>query len=724
MTPTTVTAARGPAAITPFPAGHGSMASMIRGFDWASTPLGPIEGWSGTLRSMLSFILEAPIPLALLWGTEGTLLYNDAYASFSGERHPEILGQRIADAWPEASAFNAHVLQEAFQGRSLSYKDKPFTLRRQGGAEAVWLDLYYSVVRDRLERPVGVLAVVLETTDRVLLENHQRTAGKALRDSEAQLQALTAALPQIIWTADAAGNYDFFNERWRELTGLAPEKTDVAAWLSVVHPEDRETAGLQWRQAIQDGAFYETEYRLRRADGAWRWYLRRALPVRDGQTGEVSRWLGTCTDIEDTVRARIVLRQSALDLEARVQERTRQLEEEQQERLRAQEQLRQAQKMEAIGNLTGGVAHDFNNLLQVIHGTLELLGRDVGALPAAQKRIDSALAAVRRGARLAQQLLAFGRRQPLQPEVVNIGRFVGGLDEMLRRTLGEQIEVRTVIAPGLGNTLVDPSQVENALLNLAINARDAMNGAGVLTIEASNIVLDEAYTRLHPDVAPGPYVTLTVSDTGEGIPPEIIDQVFEPFFTTKPEGKGSGLGLSMVYGFVRQSGGHVQIDSTVGQGTTIRLYLPRVASEEIDGPPAPLAVAEGGGGTILVVEDDDAVRAVVVETVRDLGYKVLKARDALSAMMVVESGLHIDLLFTDIVMPGPLQSTELADQAKQLQPHMAVLFTSGYAENAIVHEGRLDPGVELLTKPYSREDLARKLRHMLSRRSSHIRARA
>jgi PAS domain S-box-containing protein len=697
-----------------FPAGDSVMARQIRAFDWSATPLGPLEAWSGTLRSTLSFVLEAPLPLALLWGEEGLLLYNDAYAAFCGKRHPGILGQRITDAWPEAAEFSGHVLREAFLGHTLSYKDEPFVLSRHAAPENIWLDLHFSIVRNKREQPVGVLAVVMETTERVLLERQQWQAGKALRDSEAQLQALTAALPQIIWTADAKGRYGFFNERWRELTGLPPESTDVQLWLSAVHPEDRDTAALEWRQAVESGVLYQTEYRLRRADGTWRWYLRRALPVRDESTGEVIRWLGTCTDIEDTVRARLLLRQNAKDLEERVQERTRQLEDAQQEHLRAQAQLRQAQKMEAIGNLTGGIAHDFNNLLQVIHGSLELLERDAGTLPKAAQRIANALTAVQRGSRLAQQLLAFGRRQPLQPKVVNVGRFVHGLEDMLRRTLGEQVEVRTLIAEGLGNTLVDPGQVENALLNLAINARDAMNGEGQLTIEASNVVLGAADAHSHDEEVPGPYVMLAVTDTGSGIPAEIMEQVFEPFFTTKPEGKGSGLGLSMVYGFVRQSGGHVRIHSTVGQGTTVRLYLPRVMAEEA----APEAVHDdtvtGGAETVLVVEDDEAVRAVVIETVAGLGYKVLQAKDAQSALMVIESGLRIDLLFTDVVMPGPLRSTELAQRAQQVQPDIAVLFTSGYAESVIVHEGRLDAGVELLSKPYTREALGRKFRHVLA----------
>lgn len=379
-----------------------------------------------------------------------------------------------------------------------------------------------------------------------------------------------------------------------------------------------------------------------------------------------------------------------------------------------QDQLRQAQKMDAIGKLTGGVAHDFNNLLQVISGNLQLLAADVAGNPRAERRLANAMAGVTRGSKLAAQLLAFGRRQPLAPKVVNIGRFVREMDDLLRRTLGEEIEVETVIAGGLWNTLVDISNVENALLNLAINARDAMEGRGRLTIEAGNALLDSTYASAHGDLRPGQYVMIAVTDTGTGIPPEIIDQVFEPFFTTKPEGQGTGLGLSMVYGFVKQSGGHVKIYSEPGHGTTVKLYLPRSTQSEDRIVDIENEDLRGGDETVLVVEDDDAVRDTVVSMLSDLGYRVLKARDAASALSIIESGIAIDVLFTDVVMPGSLRSPELARKAVERQPGIAVLFTSGYTENAIVHGGRLDEGVELLSKPYTRDQLARRIRHVLA----------
>ncbi|MGF7173914.1 response regulator [Azospirillum doebereinerae] len=383
------------------------------------------------------------------------------------------------------------------------------------------------------------------------------------------------------------------------------------------------------------------------------------------------------------------------------------------EREKAEIQLRQAQKMEAIGRLTGGIAHDFNNLLQVVSGNLQLLAKDIADNPRAEHRLRNALSGVTRGAKLASYLLAFARRQPLEPKAINLGRLVRALDDMLRRALGEEVEIETVIAGGLWNTLVDPTQVENALLNLAINARDAMDGRGRLTIEAGNAFLDDAYAARHEEVTAGQYVMLAVTDTGCGMTPEVMERVFEPFFSTKPEGQGTGLGLSMIYGFVKQSGGHIKLYSEVGQGTTIRVYLPRVRQEEdvtaeVDGGPV-----TGGAETVLVVEDDADVRATVIELLSDLGYRVLKAKDAQSGLAIVESGVAIDLLFTDVVMPGPLRSPDLARKARERLPNLAVLFTSGYTENAIVHGGRLDAGVELLSKPYTREALARKVQHVL-----------
>ncbi len=386
------------------------------------------------------------------------------------------------------------------------------------------------------------------------------------------------------------------------------------------------------------------------------------------------------------------------------------------ERVQAEQTSRQAQKMEAIGHLTGGVAHDFNNLLQIIGANLDQTARAVGANPKEAERVQNALHAVARGARLTAQLLAFARRQTLDPRSTNVGRVIQDMTDLLRRTLGERIEVECVVAGGLWNTLIDPSQVENAILNLAINARDAMPDGGKLTLEVANAFLDDAYAAQHAEVSAGQYVMVAVSDTGSGMPPEVVARVFEPFFTTKPEGRGTGLGLSQVYGFVKQSGGHIKIYSEPGQGTTVKLYLPRTRKPQEAVGPVAGGVVEGGAECVLVVEDDEAVRAAAVDSLTELGYSVLKAENAEQALTILASGAAVDLLFTDVVMPGPIHTRELARRAQELRPNIVVLYTSGYTQNAIVHNGKLDDDVFLLSKPYRRDELARKLRSLLDGR--------
>ncbi|MEP6831044.1 MAG: response regulator [Rhizomicrobium sp.] len=385
-------------------------------------------------------------------------------------------------------------------------------------------------------------------------------------------------------------------------------------------------------------------------------------------------------------------------------------------RMRAEGMVRQSQKMEAIGHLTGGVAHDFNNLLQIISANLDLAvasGEAKGNAVLGQ-RLQNAMGAVSRGSRLTGQLLAFARRQALEPRSVDLGRVIRDMTDMLRRTLGEQIEVEAVLAGGLWNTLADPNQVENAVLNLAINARDAMPNGGKLTLEVANAHLDDAYAALHSEVTPGQYVMLAVSDTGTGMTPEVMNRVFEPFFTTKPEGKGTGLGLAQAYGFVKQTGGHIKIYSEIGEGTTIKIYLPRTrrAQDALDVTNQQYAL--GGSERILVVEDDEGVRAAVVDMLTDLGYRVQRAENAEAALKLLEAGAKLDLLFTDVVMPGAISTREMTRRAQEMHPGLKVLYTSGYTQNAIVHNGRLDDDAFLLSKPYRKDELARKLRSVFA----------
>jgi len=379
---------------------------------------------------------------------------------------------------------------------------------------------------------------------------------------------------------------------------------------------------------------------------------------------------------------------------------------------RAEALQRQAQKMESLGQMTGGIAHDFNNLLTVIVGNLELLKLRVGDDSRAQRHVDMALMGADRGAKLTHQLLAFARRQPLEPRPVNLAQLLPDLTDMLRRTLGELIEIETVGSPGLWNVSIDPHQFETGVLNLAINARDAMPQGGKLTLELANVRLDDAYAALHDDVQAGQYVVFGVTDTGAGMLPDVAARAFDPFFSTKGDG-GTGLGLSMVYGFVKQSGGHVKIYSEPGHGTTVKLYLPRTLDGVAVSYERPSSIDITGTETILVVEDEEPVRNTVTALIGGLGYRVLEAANGALALTILESEERIDLLFTDVIMPGPVSSRVLADRAAELRPSMKILFTSGYTENTIVHNGRLDAGVQLISKPYGRDQLAQKLRSVL-----------
>ena len=376
--------------------------------------------------------------------------------------------------------------------------------------------------------------------------------------------------------------------------------------------------------------------------------------------------------------------------------------------------LLQSQKLDAIGKLTGGVAHDFNNMLTVITGTTETLVSSLAHEPKLQKTAELIDQAAERCSELIQHLLAFARRQPLQPRNVDVNATVLDIAKLLRPTLGEQIEVDSILEQETATVHIDASQLANSLLNMAINARDAMPNGGKLLLETRNVVLDEAYAQANPGVKPGPYVMLAVSDTGTGMSQDVLDKVFEPFFTTKEVGKGSGLGLSMVYGFVKQSGGHIRIYSEVGHGTTIKLYLPPARGGQVEAVPGAAAPLPHGNETIMVVEDDALVRNFVTAQLQSLGYRTVGAANGPAALNLIEGGQAFDLLFTDVIMPGSMSGRELAEKVLKLRPGTKVLYTSGYTDNAIVHQGRLDPGLLLLTKPYRKSQLANMIRRALT----------
>ena len=542
---------------------------------------------------------------------------------------------------------------------------------------------------------------------------------------------------ELLSLAEEAGDLGVFEWQVREgrvrtspklvsIYGLTNFDGRYETWLKSIYREDLprvlDTTENAFAARSRD---LHMEFRIiRSSDGQLRWIEARRLVFYDTQ-GPV-RMVGVSVDVTDRKRALVEIRAFTETLEEAVKERTRELEAQNEARRNAEESLRQAHKMEVIGQLTGGVAHDFNNLLTVVLGGLDVIGRQIPALepsPAAariERARDTATQGARRAATLTSRLLAFSRLQPLAPKAIDANKLVAGVCELLRRTLGEAVSLETVLAGGLWRAHADDNQLDNALLNLALNARDAMPDGGKLTIETANCYLDQAYVSgLTEAVEPGQYVMIAVADTGAGMDTATLERAIEPFFTTKEVGRGTGLGLSQVYGFVRQSAGHMKIYIEVGEGTAVKIYLPRhlgdtdAEAAETNAPrQADRAI---GAETILVVEDDDALRAYTTESLGELGYQVIEAANGADALVKLDSA-EIDLLFTDVVMPGGINGRQLADEALRRKPGLKVLFTTGYTRNAIVHHGRLDAGVEMIGKPFSFDALGVKVRALLDQR--------
>ncbi|HEY5755272.1 MAG TPA: ATP-binding protein, partial [Steroidobacter sp.] len=495
----------------------------------------------------------------------------------------------------------------------------------------------------------------------------------------------------------------YLNKSWYDFTGQTETEALGLGWTNAAHPDDRDTAGRTFMESSAGHKEFRIEYRLRRRDGEYRWAIDAASPRFSGE-GEFLGYIGSVIDITERKQAEETL----LNLNETL---TQRVEEEIEARSDAERALRQAQKMESLGQLTGGIAHDFNNMLNVVIGNLDMLLRRLARGDANVQRFASfALDGATRAAQLTERLLAFARQQPLRPEPINANKLVAGMSDLLHRTLGETIRTETVLAGGLWKIHTDGNQLESAILNLAVNARDAMPEGGKLTVETANSHLDDTYAAQHAGLPQGQYVMIAVSDTGCGMSPETIQKAFDPFFTTKSVGKGTGLGLSQVHGFVHQSGGHVKIYSEMGQGTTVKVYLPRYYGSTDDALPSSrfTPAMSGAGTTILVVEDEESVRHVSVEALNELGYTVVEANGAAMALRLLDQHPEISIMFTDVVMPE-INGRMLADEARLRRPTLKVLFTTGYTRNAIVHNGVLDPGVHLIGKPFNLEQLARKL---------------
>jgi PAS domain S-box-containing protein len=981
--------------------GESKMAGLIISHDWSGS-LGAVENWPQSLKTTVGILVHSPIPIVLLWGPDGIMIYNDAYAEFAGRRHPSLLGAKVVEGWPEVADFNANIMKVVMAGGTLTYRDHELLLDRRGRLEPYWFDLGYSPVIAEDGKPGGVIAIVVETTDRVLarrssaterdrlaqmfqqapsfmallegkdhvfrlanpgydrltggrevlgksvaealpevvdqgfvklldevyatgksysalgakvalqdisgrlsdryldfvyqpltagaggtsaifvqgvdvterslaeqalrisdgrfrfLDDLNRAIGDAgsadeilditnrmtgefmhvsicayadmdqdedgftirgdwsapgspsivgsykladfgklavrtlsrgaplviknnlkeiaaeeaatfqaigisaticmplvrsgkltalmaihdknprlwtqdeqalirevterswahiervaaqaeIKNSEENLRVLASALPNQMWTAKADGMLDWFNATVYTYSGASPGDLDGDKWASIVHPDDLPLAADRWSKALASGHVYETEFRLRRHDGVYRWHIARAVPITG--SGKAARWIGTNTDVQDLKETQAALADLNSTLEQRVEERTKQL-------MEVEEALRQAQKMEAVGQLTGGIAHDFNNILGVIGGSFSLIERRLSdGKPGLEKYISAGQESVKRAASLTQRLLAFSRRQTLDAKALDVNRLIGGLEDLIRRTVGPSVQVEVVGAAGLWATKADQPQLESALLNLCINARDAMMpDGGKLTIETANKWLDDRAAR-ERELSPGQYVSLCVSDTGTGMPPDVIARAFDPFFTTKPIGQGTGLGLSMVYGFVRQSGGQVRIYSEIGQGSTICLYFPRFAglAEAAEEQYEPTGVERGSGETIVVIDDEPSLRMMVTDVLTEADYHVLQAGTGAEGLRILQREPRVDLLITDVGLPGGMNGRQVAEAARKLQPDLKVLFITGYAENAAIGNGLLGPGMDVAAKPFVVTEFAAKVRDILDR---------
>jgi PAS domain S-box-containing protein len=864
----TTTDAAGPAATeTDFLVAGGEMATLVRSFDWSKTPLGPIDGWPNALKTAIGSMMMSPVPIVTLWGEDGVMIYNDAYSVFAGGRHPEILGSKVREGWPEVADFNDNVMKTCLAGGTLSYKDFKLTLRRHGKPEQVWMNLDYSPILDGHGNPAGVVAFVIETTERVKVE-------RELRESEERLRIATEAAAIGTWDFDPVNGNLRWDDRCKALFGLPPSAhVDYDVFLAGLHPEDRETTDQAVQAALdpEGPGSYDVEFRtIGLEDGVERWIAATGRSLFAHGTGEkrAVRFTGTVIDISQKVRAEAALREQsriletlnrsgpalageldlqklvqmvtdagvelsgakfgaffynvlddegesyllytlsgarpeqfnfgmprntkvfgptfagegtirsdditkdpryghnpphngmpkghlpvrsylavpvvsrsgevigglffghpvpgrfnesherlltgiaaqaaiAIDnarlyqavqrandtLEQRVQQRTEELE-------TANEALRQAQKMEAIGQLTGGIAHDFNNMLTVIRGSADILQRRTVDEEKRQRYVQAIADTADRAARLTSQLLAFARRQALKPEVFEVNQRVRGIGDMLRTVLGSRI--RLLIESRCDGCFVetDAAQFETALVNMAVNARDAMQGEGELRIEVGAA---ERLASFQGPQADSGYVTVGVTDTGDGIAHEDLDRIFEPFFTTKETGKGTGLGLSQVYGFAKQSGGEIEVQSERGRGTTFIMYLPRSESAEADAASkAGPAAQPNAEGRILVVEDNPEVGRFAEQVLADLGFETRRAATASEALTLLEAGERFDVMFSDIVMPGQ-SGIDLAREVRKRWPDLPVILTTGYSDALMMHR---DLDFPILHKPYSLEALA------------------
>lgn len=668
--------------------------------DRRMSDIGDKSGRANDDEELLRFremFAQSPSFSALLDGPDYRfVLTNPAYQRLVG--HRAVIGLTVREAFPEVEnqGFLA-LLDEVFvTGKPFVGKDMRIVFRspHDDAAETHFLDFVYQPIKDKAGNVTSIFVEGSDVTERHDTEAALRASEASLRQlnrdlerrvvERAQARGLTWRLsPDLLGALNSRGYFETSNPAWQSVLGWSEEEVASMSIFELLHPDDvaHTRAGFELTLVGQPALRFVNRYR--RKDGGHRWI---------SWVGIQEEGFVYCTGRDVTVE-----RLAEIEL------------------AKAQEALRQSQKMEAIGHLTGGIAHDFNNLLTGILGSLDIVRRRMATAKRPEdipRFMDAATAAARRAAALTHRLLAFARRQSLDSRPNDINRLVVSMEDLLRRTLGEQIELQSELAADLWSAFTDANQLENALLNLAINSRDAMPAGGTLTISTANIQLAKTHTAHHEGLEPGDYVVIRVADTGSGMSPEVVAKATDPFFTTKPVGEGTGLGLSMVYGFLRQSRGHLHIRSEVGHGTTVELHLPRALQEAINlGVPATVA-RRGQGETILVVEDDPTVRSIISDVLEELSYVVLKAPDARAAIPILQSNQKIDLMVSDVVLPH-VDGRKLAEIARGARPNLKVLFVSGYAEDAVLRVNFLEHGMDMLTKPFDLDALGAKVRLMI-----------
>jgi PAS domain S-box-containing protein len=620
-------------------------------------------------ESLFSAVVESSNDAIITTSLGGTITgWNRAAERLFGFTAAEAVGSRIdiivpPDKQPEVP----ENLLRVSKGEAIEHYE---TLRLHKDGSELNVALGISPIKSATGEIVGASKTARDITE-------SKRTERALSQEVEERRRIFETSQDLILVTDTKGTFVQVSPSSMTILGYRPDEMIGHSAVEFIHPDDLESTRHEMRSARrgQHMRNFETRY-----------------VHKDGQAVTLT-WMGAWSE---PVRRHFFVGRDLTEKHA------------------AEAQIRQAQKMDAVGQLTGGVAHDFNNILTVITGTIGILSEAVADSPqlsAIAKMIDEA---AERGASLTKHLLAFARKQPLQPREVDVNGLILETAKLLHPTLGEQIEIRPLLAADAWTALVDPNQLTTAILNLSLNARDAMPAGGKLTLETNNIYLDEGYASMHSEVTVGNYMLIAVSDTGTGIPAANLERVFDPFFTTKEVGKGTGLGLSMVFGFVKQSNGHIKIYSEEGHGTTVKIYLPRATGlDQTDAEVQASSRVEGGNEIVLVVEDDALVRRYVITQIESLGYTTMEASNATEALNVIDNGDPIDLLFTDVIMPGPLNGRQLVEAALKRRPSLKTLYTSGYTENAIVHHGRLDSGVLLLAKPYRKSDLAKMMRMAL-----------